>query len=179
MVAQVGLGAGGVDGLGQLVRLLQALGQGDAADLAGLLVAGPAAAGDVAADNALDGQHGQLAAQHAVALELGLMEKFGHIGGVHRDHVVGQQVLGVIKPELAHLGQDGALLGDLVLQDHIKGRNAVGGNHHQGVAHVINLADLALFERLVFSHRKTLLLLLSGPGAAVFLRLYCTISALF
>ena len=166
VVAQVGLGAGGVDGLGELVRLAQALGQGDAADLAGLLVAGPAAAGDVAADDALDGQHGQLAAEHAVALELGLAEEFGHIGGVHRDHVVGQQVLRIVEPELAHLGQDGALLGDLVFEDHVERRDAVGGHHDQSVAHVIDLAHFALFERLIFSHRNTLLLFRKAAAAA-------------
>lgn len=110
MVADLGLGGGSVDRLGQLVGLLQAFRQLDAAHLAGLLVAGPAAAGDVAAHDALDGQHGQLTAHHAVAVELGLLEELRHILHVHAQHVVGQQIAGVIEPELAHLGQNGALL---------------------------------------------------------------------
>ena len=115
MVADLSLGGGGVDGLGQLLGLLQALGQLDAADLAGLLVAGPAASGDVAADDALDGQHGQLAAHHAAALVLGLLEELGHLLHVHAQHMVGQQVAGVVEPELAHLGQYFALVGDFIL----------------------------------------------------------------
>lgn len=110
VVADLGLGGGSVDRLGQLVGLLQALGQLDAAHLAGLLVAGPAAAGDVAAHDALNGQHGQLTAHHAVAVELGLLEELRHILHVHAQHMVGQQIAGVIEPELAHLGQNGALL---------------------------------------------------------------------
>ena len=115
VIADLGLGGGGVDRLRQLLGLLQALGQLDAADLAGLLVAGPAASGDVAADDALDGQHGQLAAHHAAALVLGLLEELRHLLHVHAQHMVGQQVAGVVEPELAHLGEHLALVGDFIL----------------------------------------------------------------
>ena len=156
VVADLCLGGGGVDGLGQLIGLLQALGQLDAAHLASLLVACPAAAGNVAAHNALDGQHGQLAAHHAVAGELGLAEELRHILHIHAQHVVGQQIAGVIEPELAHLGEHGALFGDLVFQDDVKRRNAVGGNHDQAVAIVVDLADFAFFDGFELSHNQTL-----------------------
>ena len=156
MVADLCLGGGGVDGLGQLIGLLQALGQLDAAHLAGLLVACPAATGNVAAHNALDGQHGQLAAHHAVAGELGLAEELRHILHIHAQHVVRQQIAGVIEPELAHLGEHGALFGDLVFQDDVKRRNAVGGNHDQAVAIVVDLADFAFFDGFELSHNQTL-----------------------
>ena len=165
VVADLGLGGGGVDGLRQLLGLLQTLGQLDAAHLAGLLVAGPAAAGDVAAHDALDGQHGQLAAQHAVAVELGLPEELRHILHVHAQHMVGQQILGIVEPELAHLGEHGALFGHLVFQDDIKRRNAVGGNHDQAVAVVVNLADFSFFDGLECSHSQTLHFPFSGRRA--------------
>ena len=71
-------------------------------------------------------------------------------------HVVGQQIAGVIEPELAHLGEHGALFGDLVFQDDVKRRNAVGGNHDQAVAIVVDLADLAFFDGFELSHNQTL-----------------------
>jgi len=176
VVADLSLGGGGVDGLGQFVGLFQALGQLDAAHLAGLLVAGPAAAGDVAAHDALDGQHGQLAAHHAVAVELGLLEELRHILHVHAQHVVGQQIAGVIEPEFAHLGEHGALFGDLVFQDDVKCRDAVGGNHDEAVAVVIDLADLAFFDGLELSHNQTLHFPVP-VGRRCILHRYCTMSA--
>ena len=140
MVANLCLGGGGVDGLGQLIGLLQALGQLDAAHLAGLLVACPAASSDISTNDALN----------RVAGELGLAEELRHILHIHAQHVVGQQIAGVIEPELAHLGEHGALFGDLVFQDDVKRRNAVGGNHDQAVAIVVDLADFEL------SHNQTL-----------------------
>ena len=162
VVADLSLGGRGVDRLRQLFGLLQPFGQLDAADLAGLLVAGPAAAGDVAADDALDGQHGQLAALHALALELGLLEELRHILGVHAQHMVGQDIAGVVEPELAHLGQDLALVGHFIFQDHVECGNAVGRDHDQAVAIVIDLANLSLFDRLKLLHSKTLRFLNSG-----------------
>ena len=151
----------------QLPEGLQESQKLDAAHLAGLLVAGPAAAGDVAAHDALDGQHGQLAAQHAVAVELGLPEELRHILHVHAQHMVGQQILGVVEPELADLGEHGALFGHLVFQDDIKRRNAVGGNHDQAVAIVVNFTDFAFFDGLECSHSQTLHFpFFRPPGAA-------------
>ena len=176
VVADLGLGGGSVDRLGQLVGLLQALGQLNAAHLAGLLVAGPAAAGDVAAHDALNGQHGQLTAHHAVAVELGLLEELRHILHVHAQHMVGQQIAGVIEPEFAHLGQNGALFGDLVFQDDIKRGNAVGSNHDEAVTVIIDLTNLAFFNGLELSHNQTLHFPMPKKRRCI-LPDYCTMSA--
>ena len=98
----------------------------------------------------------QRTAHHAVAVELGLLEELGHLLHVHAQHMVGQQIAGVIEPELAHLGQNGALFGDLVFQDDVKRRNAVSGNHDQAVAIVVDLADFAFFDGFELSHNQTL-----------------------
>ena len=81
VIADLGLGAGGIDGLRELVAFLQTLGKLNAADRTVLLVALPAAAGDIAADDALDGKHVELFAHHAVAVKAVLTEKLGHIAG--------------------------------------------------------------------------------------------------
>jgi len=91
--------------------------------------------------------------------------------------VVGQQIAGVIEPELAHLGEHGALFGDLVFQDDVKRRNAVGGNHDQAVAIVVDLADLAFFDGFELCHNQTLHFPCSQQrsSAAQFLPYYFTI----
>ena len=152
MIADLGLGAGSVDGLRELIAFPEAFGELDAADGAVLFVALPAAAGDVAADDALDGKHVELFAHHAVAVKAVLTEKLGHIGDIRADHVVGQDIPGVIEPESGHLGQDGALLCNLVLQDHVKSGDAVGRNHDQAVADIVYFADLAFLDGGVFFH---------------------------
>ena len=108
MIADFRLGAGRIDGFRQLIAFFQARRQLDPAYSAVLLIAGPAAAGDVAADDALNRKHGQLFAHHAVAVKAVLTEKLGHIGDVRADHVVGEDILCVIEPEPGHLGQDSA-----------------------------------------------------------------------
>ena len=152
VIANLGLGAGGVDGLGQLLAFQQALGQLNAAHLAGFLIAFPAAAGNVAAHDAFHGQHGELFALHAVALKAGLAEELGHIGGVYAFHVVGQHIAGQIEPEFAHLGQHSALFGHLIVQDHIKAADAVSGDHDHAVAALINFTNFSFFDRFQFLH---------------------------
>ena len=64
MVANLRLGGGGIDRLGQLIGLLKSLGQPDTAYCAVLLIGGPAGTGDVSPDYALQRQHPEFPAQH-------------------------------------------------------------------------------------------------------------------
>ena len=146
MVADLCLGGRGVDRFRKLVGLFQPFGKTDAAYGAVLLVAGPAASGDVAADDTLDGKHVQLPAHHGLALELLLLEEFRHIGCVHRNHVVRDDILCQVEPELGHLGQYRTLLGHLIVEDHIEAADAVSGNHDQAVAVVIDLTYFTFFD---------------------------------
>ena len=73
--------------------------------------------------------------------------------------MVGHHITSVIKPELAHLGEHFALVGDLIFQDVIKRRDAVRGNHDEAVAIVVNFADFAFLDGLKLCHSKTLLFL--------------------
>ena len=70
VVADGVLGCGGEDRLGEAVGLAQACGELDAADGSGLLVILPAGAGEIAADDALDGEHLGAFDDHAAAFEL-------------------------------------------------------------------------------------------------------------
>ena len=79
MVSDFRLGGRSVDGLGQLVGLSQALRQGNAADRAVLLIAGPSAAGNKTADDTLDREHVKLPAHHTVPVELRRLEELRHI----------------------------------------------------------------------------------------------------
>ena len=99
MVADLGLGGGGVDGLrqrlGQLPKDRQGVRHPAARGPAGV----PEAAGDVAAHDALDGQHGQLAAQHAPALKGRRAEELGHIGSGWASYQQNGTVCGIRLPE--------------------------------------------------------------------------------
>ncbi len=57
VAAGVDLGGGGEDGLGEAIGFEEAGGYREAADFTGGLVVLPAGAGDIAADDALDGKH--------------------------------------------------------------------------------------------------------------------------
>ena len=66
-----------------------------------------------------------------------------HVGGLQ---VVGHDVPGGVEPEVGHLGEDPALVGDAVGHDAVEGRDAVGGHQQQAVAQVVDVADLAAAE---------------------------------
>ena len=106
------------------------------------LVALPAASGDIAADDALQRKHVQLAAHHALAFVLRSLEKFRHIFYVSRDHMVWKNVLCVVKPEFRHLGQNSTFLGNSIMENHIKAADAVGSDHDQAIAVVIDFTDV-------------------------------------
>ncbi len=157
VVADLGFGGRRVDRLRQLVALAEAFRQRDPADRAVLFVACPAGAGDVAADDALDRDHGELLHQHAVPVKLRCAEELRHIRGVGRDHVVRQDVLRVIEPEFRHLGQDSAFFGDLVVEDDVKCGDAVRRDEDQVLADVVDFTNLSFFYRDVFDHVRLFL----------------------
>ena len=110
-MALVGLGRGGEDGLKQLLRLLEAAGQLDAADSARLVVFGPAGAAQhrVAADDALYVQPSRLVDEHGatdeIARQLGVHTL--DVGVVYdAEEVVGDDVAGLLEPEGGELGED-------------------------------------------------------------------------
>ena len=66
--------------------------------------------------------------------------------------MVGDDILCEIEPEAGHLCENGALLHDLVLQDHVKRGNPVGRYHDELVADVVDLAYLAFLDGGIFLH---------------------------
>ena len=152
MFAQFGFGRRGKNRFRQFFRFLETSRQFDAADGAVFFIAFPAAAGDIAADDAFHGNHGQFLALHAVAVELGLLEKFRHVFHIDRNHMIGNDIFRKIEPEAGHLCQDGTFLGNLILEDMVKSRDAVRGYHDDAIANIIYFADFARFKRFIFFH---------------------------
>ena len=101
MIAELGLGRRGKDGLRELGGLGQALGELDAADGAVGVVGLLSGAGEVAAHDALDGHGLGLLDEHGAASEVVavLLELLGEVGDVARDHVVGHEVGEALEPE--------------------------------------------------------------------------------
>lgn len=157
MVANLRFGGRGVDRFRQLIGFLQSLRKTDAAHSAVLLIAGPAASRNIAPHDTFNRKHIQFAAHHTVAVKLFLPEKFRHILYVSRDHMVGKNVLGHVKPEFGHLGQNGSLFGHIVIQDHIETADPVCGHHNQTVSVVINLSYFAFLDWLHFLHSSHLI----------------------
>ncbi len=61
--------------------------------------------------------------------------------------MVGDEVGCLLKPEPGQGGQDAAFVGDTGRQDHVEGRNPVGGDNQQRIAEVVNIAHFALDKR--------------------------------
>ena len=152
MVSQVSLCGWGIDGGGQLLGLLQPGGERDAAHAPCLLVAGPAAACDISAHDALERKHGQLPDHHGISVKSRSAEELRHVRRVCGKHVVRNDVLCVIKPECGHGGQHSAFSPHLVFQDMVKCGDAVCRRNDQAAADVIDFPYLSGFHRCVFLH---------------------------
>ena len=137
VVTDLGLGGRGEDRLRQLGRLGEALGQLDTADGAVLPVLLEPGAGEVAADDTLEREHLQLAADHRAAEDL-LRDPL-IVGGTGE---VVREVQGV-EEEVAHRSEDASLVRDVGVQDVVVGGDPVGGHHEEG--DVVDLVDLAHF----------------------------------
>ena len=152
MVAELGLGGRGEDRLGELGGLGETLGQLDAADGAVLVVGLLAGAREVAAHDALDGHGLGLLHEHGAAGEIVrvgriLLGEGRHVTG---DHVVGDEVGKALEPERGDARENLALVGDLVGKNEVVGADAVGRNHEQAVAAVVDVAHLAVRIRAKF-----------------------------
>ena len=141
-----GLGRRREDGLGECVGLFQARGKRDAGDLASSLVFLPGGAGDVSADDALDGEHFGAMHQHGAAAKLvgvlaNVCRVLVDVGG---DQVVGNDVGEVVEPEQGNLAEHASLVRDAGGQDVVEGRDAVGGDEKQLlVADVVDVTHFA------------------------------------
>ena len=121
MVSQLRLGTWRIDRLRQLVAFLQSLRQCNPTDYAVFLIACPAASRNVSADNALNRKHLQFFAEHAVPVKFRFPEKIRHIVHIYADHVIGHNILCIVKPEPGHLGENLPLTCHLIFQYDIKG----------------------------------------------------------
>ncbi len=129
------LGRGSHDRLGKPLGLDETGGQTVAADRARLPVLDPARAGEVAADDELDGQH----------LEASAFERAPV--GPDREEVVPDDVARAREPERREAGEHPALVGDLRGQHDVEGRDAVGRDEEQlSLTERVDLADLAAGE---------------------------------
>ena len=133
VVAFVSLGAGGDDGLRQLIVLAQALRQGCAAE------------GAVAGLVGAPGMAGQVAAHHHLDLDGFAGAAHDHLGIGHGLGPVGHHVLGGLQHVPAELGEHLALEGNAARQDDVEGTDAVGGHQHQAaVGQGVDVAHLAV-----------------------------------
>ena len=146
VVTDLGLGRGREDRLGELARVHEARRQRLTADGPLLLVLLEARAGEVAAHDALDGEHLGLLDEHEASAQVvgvgcELLGQVGHIGG---DEGVADRVLQEVEPEERDAREDLALGGDFVGKDVVKCGDAVGRDHQQLVAEVVEVTHLAL-----------------------------------
>ena len=145
MLAEVGLGRRREDRLRQPVRKPQPGRQRDPADRPALLVVLPAAAGQVAAHDALHRERLGLEDEHRASLELVLeaekvLRELAHVG---RHHVVLDYVRGLLEPERRQLVEHVTLAGDALGHDHVEGRDSVGADYEEEVAHLVDVSHLA------------------------------------
>ncbi|KAI3487799.1 hypothetical protein L1887_48174 [Cichorium endivia] len=161
MIALIGLCRGSEEGtVGDLLALLEAILELDAVNGTGALVLCPSAAGDVSANDCLDGQHLCALYEHGAALDLvlyGVQALFEFCGEVV---IIGGDDVGLdeggceqTEPEGGEGVQELALVGDAILEDDVEGRDAVGGYKEDGAcmgalgdACVVDIADLALCD---------------------------------
>src|SRR5262249_29467705 len=129
------------DRLRQLVALPQAGRQLDAADTPAGLILLPAAAGQIAANDALDRHDLGLAAEHRAAVERGSQVRRDNIGR-GGDQMMRDTARERLEPEERQGCQDAALVGNAAGHNDVERRDAISGDDQQLVTKVIDIADL-------------------------------------
>src|SRR5260370_31071063 len=146
VAAGIDFGGGGEDGFGKAIGFAEAGRQLDAADRAGLLVVLPSGAGEIAAHDALYGEHLRSFDEHAATVELieiGL-EFAGKLRGIRGDEMVRDGELEEVEPEEGELGEDLSLVGYSATQNMVEGGDAVAGDEEELIAgEAVDVADLA------------------------------------
>ena len=158
MITDLCFGRRGVNRLRQFIGFFQSFRKFDTTDFSGFLIAFPATSCDVATNDTFDRQHLQFPAHHAVAVKFVLPEEFRHIFDIYRNHMVRNDILCHVEPELGHLCQNSTFLGHFVVQDHIKTADTVCCYHDQAVTVIINLTYFSFFNRFHFLHFTHLIL---------------------
>ena len=145
MITDLGLRGRREQRLGKLGGLGQTLGQLDAADGAVLVVGLLARTGQIAADDALDRNRLGLLNQHGAASEVVtiLGKLLGEIRRVDGDEVIGNDVGKLIEPECRDAVEHLSLKRNLVGENKVERRNAVGGDHQQVFAGIVDITNLA------------------------------------
>ena len=148
--------------VGDLLALLETLLKLDAVNSSSAFVLCPAATGDIAPDNGLDGQNLGALDEHGASLDLvldrvELLLEFGRevgvVGGndVRFDERGSQQA----EPEGGKCMEKLALVGDAVLEDNVEGRDPVGSDKEDGACVrtlsetcIVDITNLALCDEL-------------------------------
>ena len=145
MVTNLGLRGGREQRLRELGRLRQALGQLNTTDGAVLVVGLLARASQIAADDALDRNRLRLLDQHGAACEIvtilgKLLREIRRIDG---DEVVGDDIGKLVEPERRDAVEHLSLKRNLVGKNKVERRNAIGGDHQQVFAGIVDITNLA------------------------------------
>ncbi len=148
VVTGFGFGRGGENWFGQLGGILQTGRQFDAADGTGFLVIFPTGTTEVTAHDTFDGERLGLFDDHAAATDLGgVFLEFRRQRIVRAgSEVVGDEIFGLVEPEVGDLGEDFAFARDAIGHVDVEGRNAIGCDKEEILAEVKDFADFAGFD---------------------------------
>ena len=147
MITHGGFRGGCKDGCGQALGLPEIGRKCEATDGAVDLVGFPAAADEIAAHDALDGQRLEFAHDHGAQLQVRVGDAAaGKFAGLIGQQVIGDQGARAGKPPQADLVENDALAGDAVRQDDVESGEPIAGDKEQSVAQVEDLADLTRRE---------------------------------
>ena len=147
MIAHSGLGGGGEENFIQLFSLLITGAQLNAADFTGFLIIFPAGAHEIAANNALNGNHLSLADDQGTALEIfGVGFQLFAGGHISRKQMVGH-ILEKIEPEQRNLGEHFTFAGHSAGEHHVKSTQTVCGDEKKCIAQIVDITDFAAAQQ--------------------------------
>ena len=133
VVSHLGLGRRSEDWLRQALRLAQASRELMPTDLPVATVFRPTGACEVAADHAFGVDPGCAPHEHRATGELRRPRRFRKVGGIGREEMRGAQAIEQAEPVRGQHGQDGALVGDRLVEDDVEGGEPVGGDQQQSL----------------------------------------------